>query len=68
MYFFLAKPALIAGDLNVAYLDIDIWNVDAPHIPKSAATTPEERGNFQSYFTSKGITDTFRQFHSDATG
>ena len=38
-----AKPVVLLGDLNVAHLDADIWNVDAKHIPKSAGTTPQER-------------------------
>ena len=31
------------GDLNVAHLDRDIWNVTAKHIAKSAGTTPQVR-------------------------
>ena len=40
------KPVLLIGDLNVAHLDADIWNVTAKHIAKSAGTTPQERAAF----------------------
>ena len=40
------KPVVLMGDLNVAHQDKDIWNVEAPHVPKSAGTTAEERESF----------------------
>ena len=39
------KRVLVAGDFNAAHLDIDIWNGDAKHVPKSAGTTPQERAS-----------------------
>lgn len=67
------KPVLYIGDLNVAYLDIDIWNVDAKHIPKSAGTTPQERQAFRQLLNGDGqndgdgrFFDGFRHFHEHA--
>jgi exodeoxyribonuclease-3/AP endonuclease-1 len=59
---------VIAGDLNVAIRDCDIWNVDAAHIPKLAGTTPQERKSFQSKFLDRGFVDTFAAAHPDKTG
>ena len=36
------KPVILAGDMNAAHLDLDIWNVEAKHIAKSAGTTKEK--------------------------
>ena len=62
------KPVLLGGDLNVARLDADIYNKDAPHIKKSAGTTPEERASFAKTLDDLNFEDTFRRFHRDATG
>ncbi|KAF4669276.1 DNA-(apurinic or apyrimidinic site) lyase [Perkinsus olseni] len=62
------KATLLLGDLNVADRDVDIWNVDKPHIPKSAGTTNEERESFREHYTSKGFIDTFADMHPEATG
>lgn len=59
---------VVAGDLNVAHRDADIWNVDAPHVPKGAGTTPQERQSFQRLLLDQGLSDTFAQAHPDATG
>jgi len=59
------KPVVYGGDLNVAHLDRDIWNVDAKHISKSAGTTPEERKAFGNLIANSFV-DTFRHFHPDA--
>jgi exodeoxyribonuclease III len=40
------KPVIYTGDLNVAHLDLDIYNFDAKHIMKQAGLTPEERQSF----------------------
>lgn len=40
------KQVVLMGDLNVAHRDQDIWNAEAPHVPKSAGTTAEERESF----------------------
>ena len=62
------KPVLYLGDLNVAHLDADIWNVGAPHIKKSAGTTPRERETFGVMLEKNALVDAFRKFHPDATG
>jgi exodeoxyribonuclease-3/AP endonuclease-1 len=61
------KPTMLVGDLNVAHLDADIWNVEAPHVPKSASTTPQERASFGSLLDA-GFVDGFRHVHPDALG
>jgi exodeoxyribonuclease III len=60
--------AILYGDLNVAIRDMDIWNVDAPHVPKGAGTTPQERNSFQKLLLDKGFVDTFAHMHPDKTG
>lgn len=42
----LSKPVILAGDLNVAYADIDFYNPTAKHIHKQAGLTPQERQSF----------------------
>lgn len=37
------KPVLLTGDLNVAHLDLDIYNYFAPHVKKTPGCTQEER-------------------------
>ncbi len=59
---------IVAGDLNVAHRDVDIWNVDAPHVPKGAGTTPQERKSFEDLLLKKGLADTFASAHPEATG
>lgn len=61
------KPTLLCGDLNVAHLDIDIYNVAAKHVTKSAGTTPQERASFGRLLES-GWVDAFRVAHPTATG
>lgn len=61
------KPTVAAGDFNVAHLDEDIWNVDAPHVARQAGTTPEERESF-SVLLDTGFRDGFRYVHPEATG
>jgi len=61
------KHTMLIGDLNVAHLDEDIWNAEAPHIPKSAGTSPEERASFSGLLKA-GFHDGFRQKHPDARG
>lgn len=62
------KQVIVAGDLNVAIRDMDIWNVDAAHIPKLAGTTPQERASFGKQFLKKGFIDAFAYMHPDKTG
>lgn len=61
------KPVVLFGDLNVAHLDADIWNVTAKHIAKSAGTTPQERKAFAELL-GDGYVDCFRALWPDATG
>ena len=60
-----SKPVVFGGDLNVAHLDADIYNVGAPHVKKRAGTTPEERAAFGELLatagTPPGMSDTFRR-------
>ena len=60
-------PCVLFGDLNVAHLDADIWNVGAKHLVKSAGTTPQERAAFGKLLDA-GYVDAFRHLHPDATG
>ena len=63
------RPLIVAGDLNVARRDMDIWNVDAKHIPKLAGTTPEERNSFEKRLLGEaGLVDVFAEMHADQTG
>jgi len=61
------KPVLLLGDLNVAHRDEDIWNSEAPHIPKSAGTSPEERESFGKLLEA-GFVDAFAHLHAEALG
>jgi len=61
------KAVVLIGDLNVAHQDKDIWNVEAPHIPKSAGTTPQERESFSKLLES-GFKDGFALRHPEALG
>eukprot|EP00933_Yihiella_yeosuensis_P035220 TRINITY_DN28713_c0_g3_i1.p1 TRINITY_DN28713_c0_g3~~TRINITY_DN28713_c0_g3_i1.p1 ORF type:complete len:451 (+),score=76.63 TRINITY_DN28713_c0_g3_i1:21-1373(+) len=61
------KAVVLLGDLNVAHRDKDIWNVEAPHIPKSAGTTPQERESFSKLLDS-GFVDGFSHQHPEVLG
>ncbi|CAE8629022.1 unnamed protein product [Polarella glacialis] len=61
------KAVLLIGDLNVAHQDKDIWNVEAPHVPKSAGTTPQERESFAKLLQS-GFVDGFSRSNPEALG
>ncbi len=39
---------MCVGDLNVAFLDIDLHNPTAKHIPKQAGVTARERESFRT--------------------
>lgn len=61
------------GDLNVAHLDLDIWNHTAPHIKKQCGCTAVEKESFAKLLTPAsadggGLRDSFRHFHPDAAG
>merc|ERR1712187_874609 len=47
--------------------DADIWNLEAPHVPKSSTTTPEERASFGRLLEG-GFVDGFAQLHPEARG
>jgi exodeoxyribonuclease III len=61
------KPVVLLGDLNVAHRDVDIWNVEAPHVPKSAGTTVQERESF-SKLLDAGFADGFAHMHPEVQG
>ena len=61
------KPVIFGGDLNVAHLDIDIYNAGQPHLKKQAGTTPEERESF-GVLLSSGFKDALRHFYPEARG
>ena len=50
---------VFTGDLNVAHLDLDIYNPDAKHISKIPGLTPQERQSF-GVLLSCGFVDSFR--------
>lgn len=56
------KPLILTGDLNVAHLDIDIFDTKGKE--KIACFTPEERKSFGD-FLEKGFVDTFRYLYPD---
>lgn len=60
-----SKPTTLAGDMDVAHRDIDIYNFDARHIATSAGTSPEERNSFGEVFLQRGWVDTFAAVHGD---
>jgi len=62
-----SKPVILMGDLNVAHRNKDIWNSEAPHVPKSASTTPEERESFDKLLAD-GFVDGFAHLHPEHNG
>lgn len=60
------KTVIIAGDLNVAHLDIDIHNPKS-NKNKAAGFFDDEREQFQEHINS-GFIDVFRHFYPDKTG
>lgn len=61
-----SKPVVLAGDLNCAHEEIDIYNPDGNK--KSAGFTDEERKSFQTNFLYRGFVDTFRKQHPGVVG
>lgn len=59
------KPVIIAGDMNVSHLEIDLANPKSNK--KNAGFTPEERDGFTKLL-SLGFVDTFRHFYPELTG
>ena len=58
-----SKPVVYCGDLNVAHLDLDIYNHDAKHIVKQSGCTPGERKAFGDMLN-EGFVDAFRHFYA----
>ena len=54
------KPVIIAGDLNVAHHEIDLYDPSGKH--KCAGYTPQERANFDDLLK-RGFVDSFRYFY-----
>ena len=57
-----AKPVILAGDLNVAHQDIDIYDPKGKH--KIAGFTPQERESFAELLD-RGFIDTFRRLYPE---
>ena len=54
------KPVILVGDLNIAYLDIDVYN--PAEYERYPCFTPEEKASFNT-FQSLGFVDTFRHIY-----
>eukprot|EP00929_Paragymnodinium_shiwhaense_P109776 TRINITY_DN7630_c0_g1_i2.p1 TRINITY_DN7630_c0_g1~~TRINITY_DN7630_c0_g1_i2.p1 ORF type:complete len:452 (+),score=131.48 TRINITY_DN7630_c0_g1_i2:70-1425(+) len=61
------KPVVLIGDLNVAHRDEDIWNSEAPHVPKQAGLTVQERESFGKLLEA-GFVDAFVHLHPELKG
>jgi len=59
---------IVCGDLNVAHRDLDVWNPRAPHIRKTAGSTPEERRSFSEFLEEEQYVDLFRHFYGEVSG
>lgn len=57
------KPIIVCGDLNVAYMPIDLANPDSNH--NNAGFSDQERGKFGELLDS-GFVDSFRMLHPDS--
>lgn len=51
-----------------AHRDLDVYNRGAPHLPKNAATTKEERESFGEWMRNGKVSDAFRRLHPQADG
>lgn len=60
------KPVIIAGDLNVARDDIDVY--DPRRHVRSAGFTVEERHSFENKLMAHGMVDAFRELHPEVIG
>jgi len=61
------KPVILTGDLNVAHLDLDIYNPTAKHINKQAGLTPQERQSFGGGLATE-FQDALRYFYPEHEG
>lgn len=57
------KPLVIAGDMNVAHMNIDIKHPEKHH--KTAGFTDQERGNFDQLLRECNLLDTWRIQHDN---
>lgn len=55
------KPVVLAGDLNVAQYEIDVYDTKNKH--KVPGYTPQERASFTDLIENKGFCDTFRHLY-----
>jgi len=62
------KPTILYGDMNVAHKDIDLYNPDAKHIPKTPGCTDAERASFTKLLEEDKVLDSFRFLHPQAKG
>jgi exodeoxyribonuclease III len=60
------KPVILGGDLNVAHMDGDVYNFDAPHLKKQAGCTKEERDSFSLLLSSQNRVDSFRFLYPES--
>ena len=58
-------PLIVAGDMNVAPADIDVY--DPPAFVGSTHTTRDERGRLEAIL-GEGLVDAFRHLHPDEVG
>jgi exodeoxyribonuclease-3 len=58
-----ATPLLIAGDLNIAPADADVY--DPVAFAGSTHVTPEERGRLAEIMRDAGLVDAYRRLHPD---
>jgi exodeoxyribonuclease III len=61
------KSVVLAGDLNCAHRDIDVYNAGASHLKKQPGCTAQERAGFDQLIAA-GYVDSFRHFYPEATG
>jgi len=62
----LMKPVVLGGDLNVAHMDHDVYNFNAPHLKKQAGCTKEERESFSLLLSSQNRVDSFRALYPES--
>lgn len=62
---FAAGPAVIAGDVNVCPIDLDVWDVSKVH--GATHVTPDERTRLRAVLDT-GYVDAFRHLHPDEPG
>ncbi|MES1920059.1 hypothetical protein MHBO_001783 [Bonamia ostreae] len=60
------KPFIWTGDLNVAYLDYDVYDGETnKNRSKSAGFTDYEREDFTKYFQEQNFVDIYRKFYPE---